>query len=207
MNRDRVVDLQARREARTLNLSVVPPALHEQARKAFEARDALGFVFSVANTHALGLVFDNFHPLRAAGMYEAALLEALIGTRTNHRRWSLDVLRGLLALANPHRLRAAGDPLPGPGPFTLYRGVHGRGPARKVRGLHWTSSPCTAAWFATRWPGVHDPAVFVVTVPESAVRAYVTDRGEDDYVVDLPRRIQPERLPALPDPRPPRRAE
>ena len=110
------------------------------------------------------------------------------------------MLRGLLADADPHRLRAAGDPLPGPGPFTLYRGVHGRGPARKVRGLHWTSSPSTAAWFATRWPGVHDPAVFVVTVPESVVLAYVGDRGEEDYLVMLPPDVRPRRLPTLPEP-------
>ena len=183
-----------------LNLQMVPPVLHDQARRAFEERDALGFAWSTENHHALALVFDNLLALRAAGMYEPALLCALTGTRANHRRWSLDVLRFMCDWADRDRLRAAGDPLPDPGPFRLYRGVHGRGPARKVRGLHWTSSPSTAAWFAARWPGVHDPAVFVVTVPESVVLAYVGDRGEEDYLVMLPPDVRPRRLPTLPEP-------
>jgi len=109
----------------------------------------------------------------------------------------------LLEHADRDGLRAAGAPLPGPGPFTLYRGVHDPGPARKIRGLHWTSSPSTAARFATRfaeWGDAHDPAVFVVRVAASAVLAYVTDRGEDDYLVVLLPDVRPRRLLTLPEP-------
>ena len=136
-------------------------------------------------------------------MQPIASMEALTGTRTNHHRWSLGILMLLLERADRDRLRPAGAPLPGPGPFTLYRGVHGRGAARKVRGLRWTSSPSTAAWFATRfaeWGDAHDPAVFVVRVAASAVRAYVTNRGEEDYLVVLPPDVRPRRLLTLPEP-------
>ena len=187
-------------ELAALNLRTVEPVLHDQAQEAFAAHDALGFVCSTDNHRALAIVFNN---LFAAGIYEQALLEALTGTRTNHHRWSLGILMLLLEHADRDRLRAAGAPLPGPGPFTLDRGVHGRGPARKVSGLHWTSSPSTAAWFATRfaeWGDAHDPAVFVVRVAASAVRAYVTNRGEEDYLVVLPPDVRPRRLLTLPEP-------
>lgn len=188
-----------------LDLSAVPPELHEQAHEAFADRDALGFVIICgSNTRALALVADNVSPLLAAGIYEPALLQALTGTRVNHARWSLGTLRFLVDLSDPDRLRAAGDPLPGPGPFRLYRGVAGTGRARKVRGLHWTATPSTAAWFATRFPGMADPAVYVVDVPASAVRAYIADRHEDDYIVALPARIRPQRLAELPEAKLPR---
>jgi len=190
-------------ELADLDLRTVDPGLHDLARKRFAARDALGFVALTDNDRALRLVLDNLFALRAAGMYEQALLEALTGVRTNHHRWSLRILIPLLEAADRDRLRAAGGPLPGPGPFTLYRGVHGRGPARKVGGLHWTSSPSTAARFATRfaeWGDAHDPAVFVVRVAASAVLAYVTDRGEDDYLVGLLPDVRPRRLLTLPEP-------
>jgi len=192
-----------RAELADLDLRTVRQLLHDQAREAFAARDALGFVCSTDNQRALALVFDNLFALRAAGIYEQTLLQALTGTRTNHHRWSLGILMLLLEHADRDRLRAAGAPLPGPGPFTLYRGVHDPGPARKIRGLHWTSSPSTAARFATRfaeWGDANDPAVFVVRVAASAVLAYVTDRGEDDYLVVLPPDVRPRRLLTLPEP-------
>jgi len=42
--------------------------------------------------------------------------------------------------ADRARLRALGDALPGPGPFTLFRGVAGRGAKRRVRGLSWINA-------------------------------------------------------------------
>src|SRR5438445_429202 len=104
-------------EAADLNLCIVPLALEDRARQAFAHRDPAGFVSIVPNAAALRLVFDNLMPLRAAGMYEQALLEALTGTEANHTRWALSVLRFMCEQADPARLRAAGDPLPSPGPF------------------------------------------------------------------------------------------
>jgi hypothetical protein len=47
------------------------------------------------------------------------LLEAFMGIRTNNHRFPLVDLRDMFARADRERLRRAGDPLPGPGPFTL----------------------------------------------------------------------------------------
>jgi hypothetical protein len=54
-----------------------------------------------------------------------------------------------------------------------------------------------------RFTVLHDPAVYVVDVPASAVLAYVADRGEADYLVLLPPHIRPQRLVELPEPAPP----
>jgi hypothetical protein len=62
--------------------------------------------------------------LKARGVYERALLDSFV--RTNHAHWALSELRELFESADRKGLLTAGDPLPGPGPFTVYRGVSGR---------------------------------------------------------------------------------
>ena len=57
---------------------------------------------------------------------------------------------------------------------------------------------CTLASVSTGKP--RSTAVFVVTVPESVVLAYVGDRGEEDYLVMLPPDVRPRRLLTLPEP-------
>jgi hypothetical protein len=120
--------------------------------------------------------------------YEVALLEAYIGRRTNYAKWSLADLQSCFTIADRGRLRDAGDPLPGSGPFTLYRGVAGHGRMRRLRGLSWTSSLERAAWFATRFPHLPDPAVVTVTVNAVKVAAYLdkpVGRGEQEFLVLL----------------------
>ena len=76
--------------------------------------------------------------------------------------------------------------MPGPGPFELFRGVAGRGRARRVRGFSWTASEKTAEWFADRageW-GLHDPAVFRMEVNADNVFAYCNEREEQEFIVD-----------------------
>src|SRR5262249_45965684 len=103
-----------------LRLDEIPPALHAQATEALDAGDALGLVLSVGdNCRAMQFVWDNQAVLRDAGLYEQILLEAFTGTRTNHSDWSLGALTFLFAGCDRDKLRAAGDSLPGPGPFTL----------------------------------------------------------------------------------------
>jgi len=116
------------------------------------------------NVHGVALVWRNQGVLKVQGAYEPALLSAWIDTRTNHHyvpRWVVD---DLFRSADRERLRAAGDPLPSVGPFTLYRGVSGRGRARRVRGISWTSSLEKAIWFAHRFASLGDPAVFRLVV-------------------------------------------
>jgi hypothetical protein len=145
------------------------------------------------NCHALDVVADNVDVLRNAGLYERALLDAFVGTRTNHSHWPFDVLMSLFACCDRERLRAAGGPLPGTGPFVLYRGVAGHGARRRLRGLSWTTDPERARWFALRVFLPH-PAVIRVTVDASAVLAYVNDREEREFVVALPPTVQPVRV-------------
>src|SRR6266511_1909234 len=122
------------------DLSLIAPALRGMAAEAIAAGDVTGFLCRADNMRGLDLVTDNLRVLKSRGIYEEALLHAFSMPRTNNASFPLDYLRALfLHLADRDRLRAAGDPLPGPGPFTLYRGVSGRGAARRIRGLSWTA--------------------------------------------------------------------
>lgn len=171
------------------DLSLVPPPLHEQAREALRQRDVAGFFVTTDNMRSVDLLWDNIGPLRALGVYEVALLGALTAPRVNLSHVPLSYLHMLMGIADRTRLLAAGDPLPGAGPFTLYRGVAGRGRARRVRGLSWTTSHARAAWFAQRGQmlGLPDPAVFEMTVEASTVYAYTNQREEQEFVVIPPR--------------------
>ena len=127
-----------------------------------------------------------------------------IGTSMNHSKWPIRTLRKLFDRADRDRLRAAGDPIPGVGPFTIYRGVGGRGRARHVRGLSWPASRERARWFAQRAQifGLHDPAVYCVTVDACHVLAFVDSadangRGEEEFVVLLPQTLRPVRLESV----------
>lgn len=166
-------------------LEPIPVDLRDVAMADLDAGDVELFLFRANNEASLSLVYRNQAALRARGLYERALLNAFVATRTNNRRWPLDTLASLFVVADVERLRAAGDPLPGPGPFTVYRGVAGRGRARRVRGISWTLSLEKARWFANRF-GYSDPAVFQVTINMESVLAYINTRGEQELIVLLP---------------------
>ena len=169
-------------------LAPIPAAFRPDAVAALDAGNVVGFLVAASNEDSLHLVWRNVAPLRARGLYEAALLEAYAATRTNNRQWPVRVLSELFACADRTRLRVCGDPLPGAGPFTLYRGVAGRGRARRVRGLSWTDDLVQARWYADRSGllSLADPAVLQTTVEEAAVLAYVNARKEREFLVLLP---------------------
>ena len=166
-------------------LDPIPPALRNRAVEALENRNPIGFLCKASNTESLGLVAFNRNQLLALGIYEKALVDAFTATRGNNRHWSLSELRYLFEIADRTQLREAGEPLPYPGPFTLYRGVAGRGPARRIRSMSWTASLEKATWFAKRF-FLPDPAVYQTTVNEADVLAYVNDRKEQEFIVTLP---------------------
>jgi hypothetical protein len=84
--------------------------------------------------------------------------------------------------------------LPGPGPFTLYRGVAGYTNARRIRGTSWTGTLERATWFAHRFL-LPNPAVYKAEVEAAYVLAYVgSHRNEDEYIVLLPPSVKVERL-------------
>ncbi len=177
---------------RQLWLDPIPDSLRAEAVADLEQGDYLGFLIKGDNLYSLDLVCFNAPVLKELGVYEPALLHAITATRTNNRRWPLRELKAMFDQADRERLRAAGSPLPSPGPFTLYRGVAGRGAARRVRGFSWTSSFERAAWFARRFGSLlHDPTVYRVTVSEEAVLVYDNGRSEEEFIVSLPPTARP----------------
>lgn len=170
-----------------LNLTLIAPILHESALEEIEVGNVSGFLgkSEYGNQHTLTIVHQNIDALKERGLYEKALIDAFIDSRTNNHQWPARELEALFQFADRERLRAAGNRLPNPGPFTLYRGVAGRAPSRRVRGLSWTSSFDRAKWFAQRWPELGDPAVYRAIVAEEDVLFYTNDRNEEEYVVHL----------------------
>jgi len=179
-------------------LDPIPTSLRAEAVEALKAGKVGTFLFYARNQDRLNLVWLNNPALIERGCYEKALLEALVDTEVATHRYRLDDLRTMFEIADREKLRAAGEPLPSAGPFTVYRGVTGRGTARRVRGLSWTGSVDMACWFAHRFGDLSDPAVFQVTVEEKDVLAYShkgeTGRGEDEYLILLPPSVKPQRI-------------
>jgi hypothetical protein len=197
----RALDVQDERRVEVPALRVspwldpIPDCLRSQAIEALRSRNAVGFLAKANNEYGLELVLHNIDVLQSLGIYESALLEAFVGPRTNNYRWSLALLRQLFNLANPARLRALGDPI-GEGPFTIYRGVAGHGPAARIRGLSWTASLERAWRFATRFACLPFPRVFRTIVSKSSVLAYLNESGrhEQEYIVFLPVGAKLERI-------------
>jgi hypothetical protein len=145
-------------------------------------------------TDALSLVWRNRGLLLQLGVFEQALFNAYTGGNFTQRQWPYLALQRLFALADRDRLRAAGDPLPGPGPYTLYRGVAGLPRHRRVRGYSWTASFEKAQWFANRFAALaSDPQVYRLEVPERTVLAYSNERQEEEFLVKLHAKLRPER--------------
>lgn len=188
-----------RADLNDLWLEPIPMMLRQLAWEAFEEGNAVGFLCRAPNEYAILLVAKNIIRLLERGIYEKTLLEAITATSTNNRHIRLDYFKRLFAYANPERLRAAGDPLPGGGPFTLYRGVAGTGRSRRVRGISWTADFERAVWFA-KWHPLPDPGVYQAVVPAKYVlaRAHEGFRNEDEYLVLLPKHIKVERLTSPP---------
>lgn len=158
----------------------------------FEARDAGAMLGAISNEAGTRLIFHNIFPLRAVGLFEACVVRAweMIATN-NHRETIFDLF---FKFGDREKLRRCGDLIEGSGPFTLYRGVAGRGPARKVRGYAWTANLDSAIWFAKRFPDLADPAVFRASIPLGAVLWYSNGRQEQEYVVLLPEDVKPKRV-------------
>ena len=177
-------------------LDPIPSVLRATAERQFESGDWLGFLSLADNSASLTLVALNQTALLDRGIYEAALLHALTASRLNNRHWSVRELAALVARADITRLRAAGDPPPETSPLTVFRGVAGRGRARRVRGFSWSRSLPVAAWFARRAGasfGLADPAVYRATVTARDVLAYVNDRREEEVFLMPTARLKPVR--------------
>lgn len=186
-------------------LDPISPVLRERAIRALEHGDVSGFLCTAGNEYSFYLVAHNLSALRAAGLYEAALLKAYAGTRVNNSHHSETLLKRLFEYGDRSKFRAAGHPLPSSGPFTLYRGVAGEGAKRRERGLSWTADPELAWWYAywfqiqkrQKDAVLRNPAVVVATIDEPDVIACVNDpeSGEQEFIVLLSDSANVEPLP------------
>jgi hypothetical protein len=168
------------------DLSLIPTSLHGMAMEAIAEKDVAGLLCRASNTSTVDIVLSNWQPLRRDGLLESALVQAFTMNRGNnhHGYAKLDFLT---RQADRARLRAAGDPLPSPGPWTVYRGVAGHGRARRIRGFSWTADCEKARWFANRGAavGLAGPAVFSTKADESHLLFFTSAREESEYVLLL----------------------
>lgn len=171
---------------------IVEPQLAQHALCELQDGDP-GFLVCFSSGAALHVVFDLLPLLKHHKIYEQCLMSAYVGARINHARVPADIVSFLFGQANKNTLRQAGDPLPGPGPFVLYRGVSGHGRARRIRGFSWTDSLEKAQWFAWRF-NLANPCVYTIEAPEDWVLAYIDDRQEREFIVELPDGVKLKRL-------------
>ncbi len=200
-----------------LDLSLVPEGAFEQVPEMWQAGDIAGILFTMGDNDGFEFVFSNLDPLKRAGLYESALFQAYIGIRlcppnlidkTGIRRLTPHELQSLFQFADRCKLRKQGDPLPGEGPFTLYRGVMNIHNTKNIRSISWTASPHIAAWFATRFKHLkegYEPGVYRITVPEENVFFYTNERSEQEFVVELPSGIKARRVQPMPEPYDPKK--
>lgn len=170
-------------------LDPIHPCLREDAERYFQEGDVENFLFCASNDVGMEMVWRNFCALWPRGIYEEALLHAFVNCRVNHFNVGMKMLRWMFDVAKRDKLRAL-RPLPSDGPFTLYRGVSGRGAARRVRGMSWTSDFDRARWFAQRFSFHGSPAVHKAVVPAEHVLAYTDERNESEFIVSLPPQIK-----------------
>jgi hypothetical protein len=175
------------------NFQTVEPWLIEDAKENWIKGDILAVLICMPNTRNLRFVWDNFPILKERGFYEVALLHSWTITRTNYSGWPVSAIEFLFQIADRKRLREAGDPLPGDGPFTVFRGVSGNGAKRRVRGISWTASLERAVWFAKRFP-FEKPTVFKAIVGEPLIYAFCNDRDESEFLCDIPRSLKIEKV-------------
>jgi hypothetical protein len=174
-----------------LYLDPIPPGpLRVQARAGLDEGDVRKFLVSAGNDYSLDMVNFNYGELKRRGLYEEALLVAWMICRVNNQRYPVDDLHRLWDLADRDVLRRLA-PLPGPGPFVLYRGVAGNGKVRRVRGHSWTADRKKAQWFAERFRGLlANPMVYSATIGAELVYAYIPDRDEAEFVVNVPPKMR-----------------
>jgi hypothetical protein len=176
----------------------------EMAQERFAHDDIEGVLCLISSGARLDFICDNAQLLKERGLFERGLLDAWTGANTNIRYWSLSFTEYIFgSFSDRGRLLAAGQPLPGEGPFTLYRGVAGHGAARRIRGISWTASVERAGWFATVFYAerfhLPNPCIYRTTVEKEHVLAYSNDRQEEEFLVLLPQRHKVELFKRLVD--------
>jgi hypothetical protein len=196
MSEGKAVDLMGRKGLRAI-LKWIDPMLEHLALEVLDGGDWRRLLVLMDNTQYLPFVNDCHVHLQRLGMYEEALLEALIGTRTNHSWLPLKRIHWLMGIADREKLAEAGDPLPNGQSYVLYRGISGAPQKRRPLGVNWTSDFKTAEWFAMRFTefGLGNPAVVKATIKREWIYAYTDDRDEREFICVVPQKTPYELMP------------
>lgn len=132
-----------------LNLEYFAGSARDSALAYLAADDVDGFLQMVGNDYGIAIQAANAGLLKSRGLLERGIVRAMISPRTNLLGDYADVCFSV-GVTDRKRLRAVGEPLPGSGHRTIYRGVSGCGRSR-LSGYSCTLSLEMAAWFARRW--------------------------------------------------------
>ena len=168
-------------------LTPIPLAQRDTAVQALKAGDIPTFFNTAGSEYSIPLLWFNVAQFQRLGLFERALLYAFTATRTN-KHGLVEELDEMFHWADRKRLRDAGQPLPGSGPFKLYRGVAGDGEYRKLYGYSWTPSLESAQWFANRAEACYslrNPGVYRILATEDDVLAYINDGQQEEFIVYL----------------------
>jgi len=157
----------------------------------FESGGGFGSIFMWLESHrCFAFIVDNYEPLRERGIFEAALYEAFQATNINNSNIQRGVISAMLNLADREKLLSMGDPLPEDKEvYTLFRGIAGKGAARRKYGHSWTGNFDKAKWFAERL-FFDKPMVYRADVPKDCICFYTDERNEDEYVCLIPRGLK-----------------
>ena len=180
----------------TLKLRTLIPELHEHAKVRFEQRDLIGLLILIDGHERVRFVRDNIDVLKDAGLYEAALLQALLGSSQTNAHYHSESLQMLLFRADRDRMFSLGEPLPESpdGYYTIYRGIAGDPEqysrngrrllklGRRPRGISWTTSLVVATYFATLYEHLKDPVVLSATIPKDKIWCYTNQRDEHEVI-------------------------
>lgn len=159
----------------------VVPELQKDLEEAWINDDLEGCLVAMSNMEYMPFLISHLEPLIKNGFYEEILFDALTMPSINLHHVPFQTLRNLLSIANKEKLRSMGDPIPGNGPFVLYRGVSGIGAKRRTRGLSWTLDLDKAKWFSTRLK-LEKPMVYEAVISIDQVYAYDNGREEQEFI-------------------------
>lgn len=169
----------------------------EQIEKHWKERDVTAIFSYMRNSACINYVYDNLARFNEIGKYEEALLEAYQETWFNYSHYNKYFLRFLFRIADPDKLRLAGDPIPKCDSVILYRGISGRGSARRVSGISWTKSLNVAAWFAYHhfdWEYFENPTVYKIKVDPKYIIAALDGRDEKECLLLPPLPVKPRKV-------------
>jgi hypothetical protein len=168
-----------------LKWKVKEPILQKRMEEAWVNDDPAGCLVAMSNMEYFDFFYMHFEYLLGSDHYEEVLFQAITMPSVNLQHIPLEDLRTALKIANRDKMRKFGDPLPGDGPFTIYRGISGKGRARRKKGISWTASLEKAKWFANRFY-MEKPMVYQTTISANFVYTYSNKRKEEEFICLIP---------------------